>query len=316
MKVAFQFPGQGSQSVGMLAELAEQYPVVQSTFAEASEALGYDLWALVCNGPVEELDKTEQTQPALVAAGIACWRVWQECNGSEPAFLAGHSLGEYSALVAADVLDFADGIRLVQRRAQLMQSAVPEGEGAMAALIGMDDEAVRKLCEEISSQAGEDAVLQAVNFNAPGQVVIAGHSPLIDLALEAATGQGARMTKRLPISVPCHSSLLKNAAVELLASLEATPMRSPKISIIHNIDALPHHEVEDIRRAMAAQLYSSVLWTNCVQHLVDAEVTALVECGPGRVLSGLARRINRNLNSGSLHDPAGVEAALQMVSAV
>ncbi len=315
MKFAIQFPGQGSQSVGMLSELAAQYPVVQSTFAEAGEAMGYDLWQLVCNGPGEELDRTEQTQPALLAAGMACWRIWQLREGPMPDYLVGHSLGEYTALVAADVLDFSDGVRLVQRRAQLMQAAVPEGEGGMAAIIGMDDVALRTLCDEISDDAVPGAILQAVNFNAPGQVVIAGNSALIDTAMERASEAGAKMTKRLPISVPCHSDLLKEAAMQLAETMEAIPMRVPKIPIIHNIDAHPHHEVEDIRRAMASQLHSPVLWTDCIQSLIAEGVTGLVECGPGRVLSGLARRIDRSLASASLHDPAGIDTALTLVAA-
>lgn len=314
MSFAFQFPGQGSQSVGMLADLADQYSVVKDTFDEAGEALGYDLWQLVTQGPEAELNLTEQTQPALVAAGIACWRVWNERGGPAPAFLAGHSLGEYSALVAADVVDFADAVRLVQRRAQLMQSAVPEGQGGMAAIIGLADEVARSMCADISKEVGGDVVLQAVNFNAPGQVVIAGDAELITLGMSKAKELGAKLTKQLPISVPCHSDRLKEAAEELAASLEATPMRAPSIPVIHNVDAQPRLEVEDIRRAMATQLYSPVLWTDCVQRLADEDVSLIIESGPGRVLSGLSRRINRSLKNASLHDPAAVDQALELAA--
>lgn len=309
MSFAFQFPGQGSQSIGMLGELADSHSLVKACFEEAGEVLGYDLWQLVSDGPEDRLNQTEYTQPALLAAGIACWRVWQAESGPMPEFLVGHSLGEYSALVAADVLDFADGLRLVQRRGQLMQSAVPEGEGAMAALIGMDDAAVRDLCRE---QAGE-RVLQAVNFNAPGQVVIAGHSDAVQKAMEASKEQGCKMAKQLPVSVPSHSALMKEAAEQLGETLQAVPMREPRIAVLHNVDAQPRHHVEDIRQALIAQLYSPVLWTDCIGKLAGQGVTQVIECGPGRVLSGLLRRIDRSLGSGSLHDPAALQAALALV---
>lgn len=310
MSFAFQFPGQGSQSIGMLNELADKYPQVQACFAEAGDVLGYDLWRLVTEGPAEQLDSTEFTQPALLSAAMACWRVWNDVGGPRPDCLAGHSLGEYSALVAADVMDFADGLRLVRRRGQLMQSAVPEGQGAMAALIGMNDQAVEALCEQY---AGE-MVLQAVNFNAPGQVVIAGHATAVDSAMEASKTMGAKMAKRLTVSVPSHSALMLGAAEQLGESLQSIPMRSPQIPVLHNVDALPRDDVQDIRQALTAQLHNPVRWTDCIARLTDEGVTRVIECGPGRVLTGLLRRIDRSLTSGSLHNPDGLDAAIKLVT--
>lgn len=310
MKVAFQFPGQGSQSVGMLSALADRYPLVKATFDEGGEALGYDLWSLVSSGPDDQLDQTEFTQPALLAAGIACWRVWQEENGVEPHVLSGHSLGEYTALVAAGVMGYADGLKLVQLRGQLMQTAVPQGEGAMAAIIGMEDAACRELCASLSSA---DAVLEAVNFNAPGQVVIAGHAGAVEAGMAQAKAQGARMAKRLPVSVPSHSSLMRDAADQLARALEATDMHPPRIPVIHNVDASAHDDVEGIRQVLAAQLYSPVRWTDCIRQLLKWDCELLIECGPGRVLTGLIRRIERQASTGSLHDPEGFEQAMQAV---
>lgn len=306
MSIAFVFPGQGSQSVGMLDELAAGHPQVEATFREAGEALGEDLWARVTQGPAAQLDLTEHTQPALLTAGVACWRVWQTQGGPAPAWMAGHSLGEYTALVCAGSIGFADGVRLVRKRAQLMQSAAPGDAGAMAAIIGMEDAAVRQLCAEHAA----DAVLQAVNFNAPGQVVIAGASAQVEAAMAAASEQGARMVKRLPISVPCHSDMMRAAAEQLSEHIHATPMQLPAIPVLHNVDAKARDSVEALRSALVQQLYSPVLWTDSV-HALEAEgVDLLLECGPGRVLCGLARRINRKLGSGSLHNPEALQQAL------
>lgn len=308
MSYAMQFPGQGSQAVGMLDELAGSYALVEETFNEASAALGYDLWKLVTSGPEDQLNQTERTQPALLAAGVACWRVWNEQGGPAPAFMAGHSLGEYTALVCADAISFADGLRLVQRRGQLMQTAVPAGEGAMAAIIGLNDDDVRSVCAD---SAG-DGILEAVNFNAPGQVVIAGQADLVKKGVALAEERGARMTKVLPVSVPSHCALMKDAAQTLAQDLKEIRISSPKIAVVHNIDAKTRNDVEEIRSALVAQLHSPVLWVSTIQYLLQHGIVAVIECGPGRVLTGLTRRIDRSLRGGSLHDSAGLEQALEL----
>ena len=310
MSYAMQFPGQGSQALGMLNNLADGYPLVKETITEAAQVLGYDLWALITEGPEDKLNQTEYTQPALLAASVATWRVWCEANGPAPAFMAGHSLGEYSALVCADAISFADGLKLVERRGQLMQAAVPEGQGAMAALIGLADDDVRQVC----SDAANGGVLEAVNFNAPGQVVIAGERALVESAVELASERGARMTKLLPVSVPSHCALMKDAASELGEALGAIDIQSPKVPVLHNVDATARNSAEDIRQALVAQLHSPVLWVPTVQSLVQEGVSGLVECGPGRVLTGLARRIERSLKNGSLHDAEGLDQALELVN--
>lgn len=308
MSYAMQFPGQGSQAVGMLDELAGTYPLVKETFNEANAALDLDLWKLVTEGPEDELNRTELTQPALLAAGVACWRVWCDLEGPAPAFMAGHSLGEYTALVCAEALSFTDGLRLVQRRGQLMQTAVPAGQGAMAAIIGLNDDEVRAVCADT---AGE-GVLEAVNFNAPGQVVIAGEKALVEKGISLAEERGARMTKLLPVSVPSHCALMKDAAQSLAESLGSTTINSPKIPVIHNLDARPHEDAEEIRSALVAQLHSPVLWVPTIQYLLQHGIASVVECGPGRVLTGLSRRIDRSLRGGSLHDSAGLTQALEL----
>lgn len=308
MSYAMQFPGQGSQSVGMLDELAGSNPLVEETFTEASAALGFDLWEIVTSGPDDRLNQTELTQPALLASGVACWRVWRALGAPMPAFMAGHSLGEYTALVCAESISLADGVRLVRRRGQLMQSAVPSGQGAMAAIIGLNDEDVRSLCAETAG----DGVLEAVNFNAPGQVVIAGETELVNKGIALAQDRGAKMTKLLPVSVPSHCALMTDAALTLAEDLKAIDIKTPIHPVLHNLDARPRSDVDDIRNALVAQLHSPVLWVPTIQYLLQHGIAAVIECGPGRVLTGLARRIDRSLRGGSLHDSAGFAQALEL----
>lgn len=288
MKFAAIFPGQGSQSQGMLAELAGDYPVVMATFAEASEVLGYDLWTLVQDNPEDALGKTVHTQPAMLAAGVAAWRAWCEFTELRPEVLAGHSLGEYSALVAANALDFTDAVRLVEARARLMQQAVPEGEGAMAAILGLDDDAVRKVC----NYAAEGGVVEAVNFNAPGQIVIAGETEAVERATAAAKAEGARRALILPVSVPSHSSLMIPAAEKLAEHLDMVAIRQPEIPVIQNVDAKIADSADAIRDALVRQLYSPVRWVASVQAM---QVDAFIEMGPGKVLAGLAKRIRKGV---------------------
>lgn len=312
MRYALLFPGQGSQSVGMLGELAEKYPVVGETFAEASSALSYDLWQLVSEGPADRLDQTQYTQPALLAAGVAVWRAWRSMGSPDPIAMAGHSLGEYTALVCADAIGFADALRLVERRGQLMQAAVPPGIGAMAAILGLDDAAVQSVCGE--SQQGE--VVQAVNFNAPGQVVVAGHKAAVERCCAKAKEHGAKLTKLLPVSVPSHCSLMKPAAEQLGQYLQAVDIKSPTIPVLHNLDASSRTGPDEIRQALVAQLHSPVLWVMTIQALRAQAADALFECGPGKVLAGLNKRIDRSAKSECLHDPQTLDAALGIVGGV
>jgi [acyl-carrier-protein] S-malonyltransferase len=309
MQFAFLFPGQGSQSVGMLREMAAQYPVVRETFTEASSALSYDLWQLVNEGPEEQLNRTEHTQPALLAAGIAVWRAWRGQGGSEPMAVAGHSLGEYTALVCANALNFADALRLVERRGQLMQTAVPAGVGAMAAIVGLDDDAVREVCAECAH--GE--VVEAVNFNAPGQVVVAGHLAAVERATVLAKARGAKLTKILPVSVPSHCSLMKPAADLLMEELANLSVQVPEIPVLHNLDGHTRNTAEGIRQALAAQLHSPVLWVKTIQALRADGASALLECGPGKVLAGLNKRIDRSAASEGIQDPKTLDSALALV---
>ena len=305
-QLAFVFPGQGSQTVGMLAELAADNPQVEATFREASDALGYDLWQLVQQGPAEELNKTWQTQPALLAASVAIYRVWQQKQGAQPALLAGHSLGEYSALVCAGVLAFADAIKLVELRGKLMQEAVPEGTGAMQAIIGLDDEAIRKACEE--SAQGE--VVSPVNFNSPGQVVIAGNKDAVERAGAACKAAGAKRALPLPVSVPSHCALMKPAAVKLAVALEEIAFNAPDVRVVHNVDVKCENDAAAIRNALVRQIYSPVRWTESVQFIAEQGVTQLLEMGPGKVLTGLTKRIADNLTATAVNDPASLSAAL------
>ncbi len=309
MTLAFTFPGQGSQSIGMLAELARDYPQVEESFAEASEALGYDLWELTQQGPEARLNATEQTQPAMLAAGVAVARVWQAAGGPAPSLAAGHSLGEYSALVCAGSLDFADAVALVSARGRFMQEAVPEGQGAIAALLGLDDEQVLDVCASVSDrQAG--CIVSAVNFNAPGQVVIAGHAAALGKAIALAEQAGAKRTIKLPMSVPVHCELMEPAGERLVAKLEDTRIHSPEFPVVHNADNAVHADVATIRSVLAAQLTEPVRWVESVLALRDLGATVVVEPGPGRVLTGLNKRIDRSLKSMAVHDSASLHKSL------
>lgn len=306
MSLAFVFPGQGSQSLGMLSELAAAYPVVGQSFAEASEALGYDLWSLTQNGPEEELNKTHITQPALLTAGIAVWRVWQEKGGAHPAVMAGHSLGEYTALVAAGALDFAAAVALVADRGKFMQEAVPAGEGAMAAILGLDDAKVIELCE----QAAEGQVVSAVNFNSPGQVVIAGAAAAVDRACDLAKAAGAKRALKLAVSAPSHCALMQPAAERLAERLQGIEFRVPGIPVINNADVAAPQDAEAIREALVRQLYNPVRWVETVQKMSADGVDRLIECGPGKVLVGLNKRIAKEMNAAAVFDTATLDAAL------
>jgi len=293
--LAFVFPGQGSQSVGMLAALAAQSPTVRGTFDEASKTLGYDLWQLCQQGPAEELNATERTQPAMLAAGIASWRVWQERKGAAPTLVTGHSLGEFTALVAAGAIDFTTCVDLVRFRGRVMQEAVPAGHGAMAALLGLEDGEVEAACAEAahSFKEGGGGVVEAVNYNSPGQVVIAGEKAAVLRAIELARSRGAKRAVELPVSVPSHSSLMKAAGARLGERLAATEIRSPRIRYLSAVDASEHDAPDDIRALLVRQLSSPVRWTSTVAALVGAGARQVVECGPGGVLAGLARRTDK-----------------------
>tara|TARA_R110000850_G_scaffold9032_2_gene33265 strand:- start:3118 stop:4065 length:948 start_codon:yes stop_codon:yes gene_type:complete len=304
--LAFVFPGQGSQQIGMLAPLAEQYPVVQQTFSEASDVLGYDLWDRVQNGTQDEINLTECTQPLLLTASVALWRVWRERDGAQPAMLAGHSLGEWSALVCAEVVSFADAVALVRERGKLMQAAVPAGQGAMAAIIGLADEAVVQAC----ASAAEGEVVSAVNFNSPGQVVIAGHSAAVERAMAACKEAGAKRALPLPVSAPFHTELMRPAADGLATWVADVEFSAPKIAVVHNVHGQSETDPAKIKALMIEQIYSPVLWVDCVNALAQSGVDNLVECGPGKVLAGLAKRINKSLSAISIEQPADLDAAL------
>jgi len=305
------FPGQGSQSVGMLGALGESRSIVRETFREASDVLATDLWELTQNGPVETLNQTEFTQPAMLAAGVAAWRVLAEATNLRPARMAGHSLGEYSALVAAGALEFADAVALVSTRAEAMQAAVPAGAGAMAAILGLEDAAVRDLC---IAHAGDD-VLEAVNFNAPGQVVIAGAVAAVERAVAAAPAAGAKRAIRLPVSVPSHCAMMRPAAERLAARLATTPLRLPEIPVLHNVSAAPVQTVEELRAILAEQLYRPVRWVETVQTMRASGIQALVEVGPGKVLTGLAKRIDRDLQLLEVSDESSLARTLEALEA-
>jgi [acyl-carrier-protein] S-malonyltransferase len=301
------FPGQGSQAVGMLAKAAEDWPMIEKTFAEASAVLGYDLWHLCQHGPAEELNQTTVTQPAMLTASVALWRQWFVAGGVAPDFLAGHSLGEYSALVAAESLNFFDAIRLVRLRGELMQAAVPAGTGKMAAIIGLEDAQVTEACEEA---AGAD-VVSAVNFNAPGQVVIAGSTAAVDRAIEACKAKGARKAMPLPVSVPSHCALMKGAAEELAEALDEVAFNDAVIPVVQNVSARPETQSDMLKANLVRQLYSPVLWTDSVRAMSEQTVGVAVECGAGKVLAGLAKRIDRNVNVYGIEDPDALKKALE-----
>ena len=313
MTFACVFPGQGSQSVGMLAQLAQTEPVVAETFAEASEVLGYDLWKLCQEGPEELLGSTERTQPAMLAAGVATWRVWRRHSGPTPQAMAGHSLGEYSALVAAGVLDFRTAAALVQFRGQAMQAAVPPGQGAMAALIGVDDADAEALCRE----ASQGEVVQAANFNSPGQLVIAGHATAVDRAMEMAKAKGAKRAIKLSVSVPAHSALMAPACDRLAERLKATTMNAAEVKDIYTVDVRKHGDAASIRTALVEQLVKPVRWTQTIRTMIADGVRVIVECGPGRVLTGLNRRIEKHkeLTLLAIEDTATLQQALDACSA-
>ncbi|NIM26714.1 MAG: ACP S-malonyltransferase [Gammaproteobacteria bacterium] len=309
MSLAFTFPGQGSQSIGMLADLANDHPQVEETFAEASEVLGYDLWALTQDGPEARLNATEQTQPAMLAAGVAVARVWRRAGGPTPTLAAGHSLGEYSALVCADSLAFADAVSLVAARGRFMQEAVPEGQGAIAALLGLDDARVLEVCASASDRES-GSVVSAVNFNAPGQVVIAGHAGAVEKAIAMASEAGAKRAIKLPMSVPVHCELMEPARERLVAKLDATSIDAPAFPVIHNADNEAHDDPAAIRGALADQLTRPVRWVESVRALAGRGASVLVEPGPGRVLTGLGKRIDRGLKTLAVHDSTSLEQAL------
>ena len=304
--LAFVFPGQGSQSLGMLAELGAQHPVVLETFKEASDALGYDLWALTQQGPEEHLNQTDKTQPAILTASIALWRLWLAEGGARPAFVAGHSLGEYSALVAAGSLTLADAVKLVERRGQLMQEAVPAGQGGMAAILGLEDADVLAACAE----AAQGEVVSAVNFNAPGQVVIAGGAAAVERAIEACKARGAKRAMPLPVSVPSHCALMRPAAEQLVTDLAALHFNNAVIPVVNNVDVAIATDAAAIKDALVRQLYSPVQWTQTIEWLAAQGVTQVLELGAGKVLSGLIKRIDKNLSCASVGDIASLQAAL------
>lgn len=308
-KFAIAFPGQGSQSVGMLAELAEAYPIIKETFAEASAVLGYDLFELVMQGPAEELNKTWKTQPALLTSSVALWRLWQAQGGATPAVMAGHSLGEYSALVCAGALNFADAVKLVELRGQAMQRAVPEGVGAMAAIIGLDNDSIAANCEK----AAQGQVVSPVNFNSPGQVVIAGHKEAVERANILMKESGAKRALPLPVSVPSHCALMKPAAEELAIALDKLEVKAPAIPVINNADVATVTDPAAIKDALVRQLYSPVRWTETVERMASEEITFEIEMGPGKVLSGLVKRIDKRVDGSAINDVTGLQDALSKV---
>ena len=305
-KFAIAFPGQGSQSVGMLAEMAAEYPVVKATFDEASQVLGYDLFQLVMDGPAEELNKTWRTQPALLTSSVALWRVWQSINAPMPAVMAGHSLGEYSALVCSGALAFADAVKLVELRGLAMQEAVPEGVGAMAAIIGLDNESIAANCEK----AAQGQVVSPVNFNSPGQVVIAGHKEAVERANVLMKESGAKRALPLPVSVPSHCALMKPAAEKLAIALQSIEIKSPTIPVINNVDVTAEIDAARIKDALVRQLFSPVRWTETIESVANAGVEFEVEMGPGKVLSGLVKRIDKRVDGAAINDPASLQDIL------
>ena len=307
MTKAMVFPGQGSQSVGMQADLAAEYPVVQQTYAEASDILEYDLWSLVQTGPAEKLATTEITQPAMLTAGTAAFRVWRAAGGAPPDQVAGHSLGEYSALVAAESVSFADAMKVVIRRSQLMQEAVPAGVGAMAAILGLDDAAVIAACAEASAIG----IAEPVNFNSPGQVVIAGHNEAIDKAIELAKAAGARRALKLPVSVPSHSSLMIGAGEALQEALAAAVFTTPNIKVVAATDGGTYVDADDIRLRLSKQVYGPVQWVATINAIIEGGATTIIECGPGKVLAGLCRRINKSIPARFIDSNDSLQKSLQ-----
>lgn len=312
MTFAFVFPGQGSQSVGMLAALANAEPLVQETFAEASSVLGYDLWQLCQQGPEDQLGSTERTQPAMLTAGVATWRVWRKHGGPLPSAMAGHSLGEYTALVCSGALDFKTAVALVQFRGQAMQQAVPAGQGAMAAILGVEDDVVQAACAEAQQASPAGEIVQAANFNSPGQVVIAGSASAVDRAIEVLKGKGAKRAMKLPVSVPSHTALMQPAADRLAEKLKSIQFAQPEVRDIYTVDVRTHQGPDSIRQALIEQLVKPVRWTETVRAILAGGAKVLVECGPGKVLTGLNRRIDKNKDIGmiAIEDPESLQQAL------
>lgn len=307
--LAFVFPGQGSQKIGMLAELASLNPTVEATFKEASDVLDYDLWQMIQQGEQADINLTERTQPILLASSVAIWRLWNEKGGPTPAQMAGHSLGEWSALVCAGAVEFADAVKIVRARGAYMQEAVPVGEGAMAAILGLSDEVITAACDK----ARDDGIVDAVNFNAPGQVVIAGSAAAVDRAIAICKEAGAKRALALPVSAPFHTSLMQPAAEQLTELVESTTFASPTIPVIHNVTAKPEQDAKAIKSLMLEQIYKPVLWVDCILALKAAGAEHFVECGPGRVLNGLTKRIDRDLKSLSTDDIASLDNALTSI---
>ncbi|MGB1807920.1 MAG: ACP S-malonyltransferase [Porticoccaceae bacterium] len=307
--LAFVFPGQGSQKIGMLAELASLNPTVEATFKEASDVLDYDLWQMIQQGEQADINLTERTQPMLLASSVAIWRLWNEKGGPTPAQMAGHSLGEWSALVCAGAVEFADAVKIVRARGAYMQEAVPVGEGAMAAILGLSDEVITAACDK----ARDDGIVDAVNFNAPGQVVIAGSAAAVDRAIAICKEAGAKRALALPVSAPFHTSLMQPAAEQLTELVESTTFASPTIPVIHNVTAKPEQDAKAIKSLMLEQIYKPVLWVDCILALKAAGAEHFVECGPGRVLNGLTKRIDRDLKSLSTDDIASLDNALTSI---
>ena len=309
-QLALVFPGQGSQKVGMLAELGESFSIIKDTFAEASEALAYDMWDLIQNGEQEQLNLTETTQPVLLTASVAVWRLWCEQGGLRPSLLAGHSLGEFSALVCAGALNFADAVRLVRARGQYMQTAVPVGEGAMAAVLGLEDAQIVEIC----AQASSTGVVEAVNFNSPGQVVIAGQVAAVDQAIELLKAAGAKRAMPLPVSAPFHTSLMRPAGDKLALALADISVQQPNIPVVHNVHGKTESDPAVIKALLVEQIYSAVKWVDCVETMLAAGITHTIECGPGKVLSGLNKRINKSLNCSNIDSPESLSAALESIA--
>ncbi len=308
--LAFVFPGQGSQSVGMLSNLAEDFPVVTEVFAQASEALGFDLWSLCLDGPEERLNQTENTQPALLTASYAVWRAWEEQGGAKPELLAGHSLGEYTALICAEVLNFTDAVRLVADRGRLMQAAVPKGKGAMAAISGLDDEVIIEIC----GKATEDEVVSAANFNFPGQVVIAGDVRAMDRAIELAKAEGAKRVTLLSVSVPSHCRLMAPAAEKLEQRVNELKFAPAAIPVIQNVDARVRSNPEEIKQALILQLHQPVFWSRSIVSMCRQGIIRIIECGPGKVLRGLIRRIEKDIDCAGISDTDSLNAALSSIN--
>lgn len=308
--LAFAFPGQGSQKIGMLADVAAEYPLIREVFAEASDALDYDMWDLVQNGEQQAINLTEKTQPILLTSSVAMWRLWRELDGAKPAMMAGHSLGEFSALVCAGALPFADAVRLVQARGRFMQTAVPVGEGAMAAIIGLDDEVINGICDEVAN--GE--CVQAVNYNSPGQVVIAGKAGAVERAIEKLKEAGAKRALPLPVSAPFHTDLMRPAGEKLAEELASVTISKPEVPVVHNVHGKTENDPEKIRQLLIEQIYSPVKWVTCVETMVENGIQSTVECGPGKVLSGLNKRIHKPLTCYAIEEIEALKKALDSIS--